>query len=193
MGYNKGSLQTNGWDKGATQYTPSGDGVDFSGTVSNIVYYINSNTVTVYVAPIVTRVYNILVGLFSSIADTQQADLAKATFPLINLYIDSETCLNTRTKPSIRAYNNILKFRILAYDKLDSESSNTQFEMTNIRTLMEQIQNILRFSSIDFLTEIDITSIRIVRDSGDIFIPNHLEIDFQGKYCQDSKYITRNA
>lgn len=143
--------------------------------------------------PIISNIYNTLITNFSGIAYVQQEDLSKATLPLINTYIDIENCNNRRTTSNAGAYNNIIKFIIRAYDKLDEEDSNSKFTVREkLFNLYENIKGLI-YSGIYNCQEIRVTNAVIYEDSSDILKPSYLEITVDANYTQDNINTNNNA
>ena len=123
--------------------------------------------------------------------DVQENDFNKVgNFPLYQVMIEDEFCLNEINTNDNNAFANQVNFKIHCYNKLESENDNSKFAINNI--LNKMLQDVKRVvgnnPKINNLVSELYFRGAIREDSGkaeDIFIPKKLVIDIEMIYNQE--------
>lgn len=122
-------------------------------------------------------------GFYTNTGTVNQEDLAKATYPLHNIYAYPDNNLTTSNMNQDRY---ISRWEIKSYDKLPYESSNAHFEIDYYLTRL--LDDIKRMISLDFtlsgLTQgiYYITSRRMIYNLSDLMMPKYLSTTIEIPY-----------
>lgn len=120
-------------------------------------------------------------GYFTTTQTTQQEDLAKASYPLYNLYLyPAVVMLDRTTWACLNADRYLSHWLIKCYDKLPSESSNAQFEIDAILSRLQEDVKVAMYNNFTLGGTVEglyyISSRRVDFNNSDVLMPKYLEI-----------------
>jgi len=124
---------------------------------------------------------------------TQQEDLSKVTFPHANLYLmPQEDTMDGISFPNMNAFRNKQSYELRCFNKLETESATSSFEIdSTLNYMLHDIKKWVGSNPVpDYIEMIEyIRSVRKpLNGTSDIMLPKYLIVTLNVYYNQDRKY-----
>jgi hypothetical protein len=129
---------------------------------------------------------------YTTTQTVQEEDLAKASFPLHNLYLyPSDNATDNRYYTGMNSERYVARFQIKSYDKIPYEASDNAVFLIDLY-LNKLVEDIKKMINEDFTLTGScqgiyyLSSNRINLNTGDIFIPKYLVTELEVPYTLGS-------
>lgn len=172
-------------DSGLPGYPDGSLDIEDRAKASNIWYFYE---VLVGQKSYLGKINEALLDGLETLGDTQQEDLAKATFPLYNLYlIPNVSVLSESTHIDINSYRYDAFWEIHCYDKTTDHSDSRFAHNRVLFGLLDNIKTLLGTNiGMDLCERVEYNGCEIVKlgEGADILIPQKLVVRLRTSYSQ---------
>lgn len=124
-------------------------------------------------------------------------DRSKATFPLANIYLESDTSLDSTGGASNDMYMHESLYKIIVTTKLEQEMSNPQFQINvDLNLALDDLLAVFgRHPTLDGMTDVIMYQgmVRTFCKNGDLLIPATMETRWRCTWESDRRYPDHDA